>query len=477
MSDKFDNCIVELLDSAEPVAPASAAFEAKARETLQSAGIQQARPHRMRWIIAAAVIVLAVIAAMLAPSRHSKLGVDLARAFAEIGTANTLHITGYARIDNQDFDFETWMARDGFYRCEFRQAGELKELWYTDGDLETIKPTYAKPDWEPFNHIEWPKKIYPRILVDSLLAPTWFAGGSSPDVLPHASAVGCIPNQNQNDLLDSLRGRSSKEWPVKLTITDLGIHDNMHEIQAVVEEPAYIESHDDGTWSPGKIIKYRITAMINTTSGKLVAAKEEWQEGGKWQLAYWAKNIEWNAKIASNLRTAPLPASHTYTRDHWWETRLGKCAAKAETEGYDVTINTVERNRNGDVYLTISRVPKSGSEVAKHSSFGSMSFQIKVNDDMGTNYSLIPDNITELAHPGNDAFEALSYFVPAKAQIRMRLQTEQASNAQYLNITLHMAAPCKDGNSWQDAEFRNLPMPSRHAGDDLWKEALEIKTK
>jgi hypothetical protein len=93
-----------------------------------------------------------------------------------------------------------------------------------------------------------------------------------------------------------------------------------------------------------KTIRWQI--VVDALTGRLV----KWEQSG-----YTATTIAYDQPLPDHLFTWKPPAGAQVTEiADWWEERLGRTLATAQSRSWDLTIHAVDVAANGDIWLTAS---------------------------------------------------------------------------------------------------------------------------
>jgi hypothetical protein len=391
-------------------------------------GMAQVGPRpgcrRRRLMVMATAALAALVALGFVPVPMGRAAGALERALAAAERARTVHIIGTSR----DWQDERWQSVDGFNLLRNTREGKLFRFYLYDPDNHLS-----------YHYISGSKKAYEDYLPSLRgVAPSIDLWGSPEKI---KQSLDIFEQGLTNKKLSEYHEQSL--WGEALNVVEI-----TGELKA------------DGVWhdSPchaGDKIKRKVE--IEPETGYARSMEDYLYQNGRWQLKY-QRQYEWNKPVPApeTYQTWLIPPPGTLlTRGNWWKERDEKVIAVERTRDFEMTLHSLDVNRQGVVFLSLSRARLVNCRVPLNDD-NVPDIKVEARDNTGRNYTrsneikglwvlmLLPDN--------SESFKA------AKS---MTLKVYPYSN--------DPAGLLSD----QFVIFKDVPLPPRQSGDDLVAETQE----
>jgi len=472
MPERIDQQVAGLVGRADPAPELSSGWEARALARMQAVRSVPGRPWlRRAAVVAAAAAIVAVC--LLATTSSSRRGRQAwGRAFAGIQAAKSLHVVGEAVVDGTRYDFEEWRDKDGFYRCEFRQGGALKQLWVTNGlagEIHPRLPGTRSPFWGQNPH---------RLYLPRLLSTQLFSSGERPAVTTGARRD-VPPATEMEELLE--RWQHDYDGLNRMDLTDYTQRTPEGRTQHVLElsgaSPTYIIRREGEAVSGLGVDTYRLRAVTDPGTDRVVALSEDWLEEGQWVNWFQTSLLEMDTEIPPYLRVMDdVPPGHVIVRQQWWS-RLQLTLAAGMSQDWEATLHAVDVNRGGDLFVTFSRRPRPGSSLPTGKA--PLLLSVTATDDAGARYRLCQPqgDPSSLQIVEQVSSEPAVWALPDD-HLRVRLSRAGEGAAvpppPTVTITLTMVSPPRQG-ARQSITWTNVTLPPRQSDENLWQEQIETE--
>jgi hypothetical protein len=462
----------ELLETARPAPPLSEGWEERAAGRMAKAGPRRACLWGRRLVLAAAAGAAVVLGVCFIP-RSDHAARDFGAAVAALQEASTLHMAGWARRDGIVYHFDQWQSRDGFYRCDLSAGGEVKEVWMKDGAVQ-LRPNGAAAS--PFDQRGSPgdTRFPESIHIAHLAGHAVF--GEPTNVFPDDLAPRITSGESLEQSLREWGSGAEKYFDATVTEKAEQTSEGERKVLVVnVHGSTYFTVNDDRTITPGPGQEtYRMRMAIDPTTERPTWIGEDSLEAGEWLPVYRVEQIRWNVAIPGSVLDFPSPPGHRRVQNHWWE-RLNELLATASSQDWEVTLNAVDVNEEGDLFVTFSRTPKSGAPEWEFAN-SRLAVGVAAADNTGAAYTNGPQPSGEFEGWAHwEGFQGVVVGTVGKASARVRLYRPEGATgrAHTVTIMLTLDSPPRE-RSKQQVIFRSVPLPPRQPGDDLWAEAMEV---
>jgi len=498
MSERIDTEIKKA------VCEAAGAPRSEVRERAVAA-MAAARPAR-RWSrrgAAAVAGVTALIGLGFVPFPAGSAEGAFSKALAMTNEATAVHVAGRIWGPVGEWRFEQWWTRDGFKRFDLYDGDQVVQRWLYDPGARMIYP--RAQETEPVLRL---RKMTVDDPGDVWQAAPLIGPGAEvhrkrdvlprDDVLPRIEPVGESENPVETSFWQRLadqektlavrveeRERCSL-WGGRRTVADVYAHRR---------EGAHIEVLILGNligpvyeWlGPGDDVWVHMEA--DAESGAILALEQRKRVDGRWVLIYRVDSIESGVEIGDDVRDPALPEHHVQIEDTWWRERLVQTLARGESGDWLVTLHSLDVNRHGDLFVTLSRSPQVDIPPVREQAGGPVprveSIFIEATDDLGTRY-LLP----------RYRFRFLRALPECDARVRLVPESPRASRRVPRTITVQVTIPPVKGiyeltgirsipsdewlafDAWfretyyQRITFADLPVPDSQPGDSLIAEAI-----
>jgi hypothetical protein len=440
MSDRLEEKLSDLLAEAAPETEPASGWEARVMQSVTAA-----RPmRRRRWIavtVGAAVALLGLgFLPIPTPGGKGALG----RALAAVEASSTFHMITYTSYNGDTSRDEEWWSSDGFHRTSgYVQDGRYQ---YTEIDTPESSMYYGRQvratgttqsgsvtDHTPLAHLDRPHFPAERSQTNGLFT-----------------------------LVDTkgLTVREQRDFTVWGGTIDVVTAEGIAPSMSGIAPASHV---------PQDRIKYR--AEFDGETGRLLQAQEWVQdEEGEWQRTYWTETVEWNLPIPDEVRHFTFPAGTKVREDHWWRGRPEQVLAEGETADWIVKLHEIDRDRQGRLYLTLSRTLKTGSPLLGTRIGGRI--DVEVTDGSGLVYRGDTSALgnagapTKLRWDGSSTVGCLTFQIPPPRKVQTLAFPTTAT------VVLHHFP--KDGVD-QLIRFDHVPVPPAANSDDLFEDATEYK--
>ena len=205
--------------------------------------------------------------------------------------------------------------------------------------------------------------------------------------------------------------------------------------------------------------KIRVIGILNQATDELVSFEVAIFRDWKWQQRYRIDAIEKYADIPSEVGTFKSPPGTLLIRDTWWEKQADKVLSKVESKAGEIRVHSVEVNEFGDLYITMSQLYTklpSGYEIERRP-------KIEATDDIGGQYVQRPDWARNIPYGG---------VIGARYWLEIFKHAQPDTGLAH-KITLTMqpfkTSPPED----RYVVLKDIPLPARKKGEDLYEESKE----
>jgi hypothetical protein len=486
-TDRVDENMAQLLDAAVP--QMSAGWEARAMERLTAT-----RPARglSRRLVLAAVGLAALVGLGFVPIPTGEAQGSLEKALAAMGQSSGVHLVGHLWTPVGEFDFEQWYAVDGFTRYDLYESGTLVARWLYDPGCRAVYPTKALGELmsrdqvitdhpgrggsaSPSSYVIAPL-VGPGVLTAMILARDWILPPVPRSGLT-ASGTELTHRVEQWDNMFDLTTNETIEWSLwygtRLVVETHGVRKdsgNWEEDGAILGDlmpplgVAYLAGEE--LW---------IRAEISAETGDLVALTQYRSVQDKWQPVCTVDVLESGVPIASEIRDAAPLEGHAEITDHWWSDRLQDVIAVEETDDWRFTLHSLDMNRNGDLFVALSRKPKPDSPLALPVERDRLrALAVSAVDNLRATYALADHGGNSLRSPRIiEGYPEPVVFAPAESTVRLRLDRTRSCIPSGIAHTVSLMVG-GGAVGWQSVTFSNIPLPPRQNTDDLFAAETEV---
>jgi len=488
-TEPIDEKVAEILHEAQP--PLSANWDERALQAMASARLRRTRSRRRLLAVAlGAMAMLTAIGFVPFPAGRARGAWD--RALAAANQSPGVHLAGHLWTPVGEFDFEQWYTNDGFSRYDLYEEGNLVGRWLFDQERRSIRPRWHGSEiWAERYRAPSTSTLPRQGVFGSLFGPVASQLGDvgECDVYPR------LGKDVLGGATGSLVTSRAVQWEYMF---DLRVDEWLQRTlwqgaRAVVEVRG--RRKESGGWEDcGAVLgslmyplneeyltgdQIRIHAEIDPDTRALLAFEQYKWVDGRWAPNCRLDTIEWPVEIGDDIRDVEAPEGHIEFRDNWWQGRLRKAMAVGNSDDWLVTLHAVDLNRNGDLYVTVSRQPKSGAIVALPSESGRLrALSVSAVDDVGVHYSVAVPTEMKVDMPRLiEGYPDPVVFGIPECHARIRLAPDRpavsSGVARTLTVAVTNSSPEGSHASWQSVTFRDLPLPARQVGEDLVGESVE----
>ncbi|NIM06001.1 MAG: hypothetical protein GTO55_06925 [Armatimonadetes bacterium] len=381
------------------------------------------RPRRLSRrlrITAIAAGAVAVVLLVLGLFPFSGKDLEPAQAFARIyeaaGEADTLHIIARSwDSKNEEAEIEIWASSEGIYRNERYIDGVLS---YLHLQTPTRYTTYAHPYLHEF--------ASPALSGEEIMELALRTSLGTYDAIEKSLSY-----------REGATISARREWGLS------------------GEEYDVVEMEHETSWGPHTGLK-KIIATLEPESGRLVSLEKYFLLDGSWELIYETEVVEWDVALPTGIATVEPPPGTTLRRGTWWR-RTDNVLVTEETEDWFVTLHAIDVNVNGDVYLTMSWVSKSGFDPGTYSGYFPV---IRIANDAGVAYEQ-PDSASCIIRPRGSAQECFWTIKMLRQESKVALDLPRT-----VDITIE-PAPDPGPTPGQKVTFPGISLPPRQDAEDL----------
>jgi hypothetical protein len=413
-------------------------------EARAMAAMGQAKPGRpsRRLLVASAVGVLALLGFGVARLPMGTASGIIDEMLATAAETSAVHMTGCGV--GAEVVVEEWISEDGFSREEWREDDQLLWLDLRSGDFTVhyrLNPdngeVTARENFIPLREVSVLDESYRQRRMTSSL---WPLGGPL-----------------DNGRLDLVS--ESSEMNERGEVVDLV------EVEWTPGGRTMMYTYQDGdyirelVYEEGEPVLIRVE--VDPSSGLPLRLEHYTETEAGWQNTY-AACYEWNMEIPEELRTFTPPRGTVVECHHWWESRIDQVIAEAATTDWLVTLHSVEVNRHGDIWLSLSRAETADSR-------------------MGDAYNSAPPIRVEAVGSGGESYSQLGryscYNMGGEGWgVGYWTTTLEAADPDRRprSVTLTVV-PYPEGVSKADSvTFRNVRLPARQDVDDPIAAEVEL---
>jgi hypothetical protein len=456
-----------------------------------------ARPRRRRWTVALAGLAVVLVGLGFVPLPAGSAKGAFGRALALVNESPGVHVTGRIWGPLGEWRFEQWFTRGGFKRFDLSDGEQVVLCSLYDPGVRRIRPK-----WRDIHSVlATINRNTERTLPD--LRGVWSA---APLIGPLADAY----HAEREDIVPYLMTRTHGKEPTsrdfwqrieeqKKTL-QVRVEERQHysvwggkraiaDIYGHRREGAHVEVLILGnlmgsiytSLGPGDDVWVHMEA--DTETGAILALQQYKRVEGRWKLVYCVDSIESGVEIGEEARNPALPEHHVEAEDTWWGERLQQTVAVGDSEDWRVTLHSLEANREGEVFLTLSREPRTevtrntfdqeGRPVPPH-----RTLWLEARDDLGTRYAIArrqgPDG-QSLTVGQHGASQPPVWIIPLPAEIeshlRLRLLPESPRIPGRVPRTITLEITNEPAKSIVELTgVRSVPMDEYEAFDAWFRE-------
>jgi len=369
-----------------------------------TAAIRAARPlpirSRRRPIAVAAGLAVALFALGFVPIPLGRTKGALDRAMAAMRNAPTFYMEYREHSQGQEVLLRQWESAQGYSRWEQWEAGTLVSLYFEGPQIQGWYDAHL--------HKAHISDRPPRSR-----SPERFLSMSSEGILMFISAFEKFPRQVSEWRERRLWGRS----------VDI--------VQVTVGATRFRLEVDPGT-------------------GRMLSWVTYERQGAAWKPVGWTEDVEWDVAVPEGLWTDFTPPKGTEVEMRlWWGPRAGQSLRVAETSDWLVTLNSIDVNRDGDLFVTLSR-----KERKDEPSYPSKQGYIEADavDNLGVMYALQG-----------------GMYGGSNPTVR-RLNRRPAASSALPRVVTLTVYPCVVGDDrGESVTFPQVPLPPRQDREELFK--------
>lgn len=440
MSDeRIDAEVASVLRRALP--SADPAWEARAISAVQVAQRAQLKP--MRRTVAVAISVSAVLIGLgFVPIPMGEAPGALARAQAAMQRLQSFHTVIRTSYNDRTGRMEEWWSADGFHRMDM----DWDEGWRQSVEVDD---PHGRLRYDRFVRNQEMRQVG-SIADHAARTPTHYSRPVFPAERSSAENLFTFIRNTKGWTVSEQRERSL--W--------FGATD--------VLEAQGVERQGYGafpiTYAGGDTHKYR--AELEPDTGRLLALVEYvLSEDGQWERTYWTEVLEWDVAIPESVREFQFPPGTTVTERRWWTGRTERVIAQADTVDWIVKLHSIDVNRRGDLYVTLSRWLKPESGLRESLSCARM--QVDAIDEFGGKYTQSYDR-TPVDDVLCDGPTTERY-----TTVILRAQASGAPQAVPRRLTLTVHPYPRGDRGEQFMLFPDVARPGLGNGDELFREGVK----
>jgi hypothetical protein len=407
--------------------------ELKSRALAAMARGAAAKPRPRRLLAFASGLAL-IIGLSFVPFPLGKTSGALQKALAAMEGAETVYITGRSCVNNVPLTFKRWVAKD-FSRGETYRNGELELVIL---DYRGRRMIYSKA---PIYYSELTPSVEynaPRIKGNRTYRwPGWI----------RLNTYLKLPIEKD----PSCKIQESKIWNIwegESIIVEIRTE--------VTDRPFGYGEVDYSKWG-----ELRSVYKIDPESHH-VLSMEQYYSAENWRKTYEAE-YHWNVPVPDSLKHFSFPPGTVISHSNWWDTREDKVVRSIETKDWILTLHAIDVNREGEIYLSLTRVLKPESKLGPWEITPLLLPKISVQDNLGHEYDGIGP--FERGFVGDMLYGGLGCYRTSKDK-------PGAPLPRAITLTVY---PYPTGKSRTEKYvLRDIPLPPRQKGNRLCLEDSTI---
>ena len=372
-----------------------------------AAEASRAKPTRGRWVVVLAGLAVVLIGLGFVPFPAGSAKGAFGRALAQVNESPGVHVTGRIWGPLGEWRFEQWFTGGGFKRFDLLDGDQVVLCSLYDPGARRIRPKWRDihsvlatingsaertlPDpgdvWQSRPLIGPEAHDFHVEREDILPFPLTHTQGEEPTSRDFWQRI----EEQEKTLQVRVEERQHYSvWGGKRAVADIYGHRR---------EGAHVEVLILGnlmgsiytSLGPGDDVWIHMEA--DTETGAILALQQYKRVDGRWKLIYCADSIESGVAIGEEVRNPVLPEHHVEAEDTWWGQRLPQTVAVGDSEDWRVTLHSLEANREGEVFVTLSR--ESMTEVTRNAFYEDgrpapphRTLWLEARDDVGARYAI-----------------------------------------------------------------------------------------
>lgn len=396
-----DEQFTELLTAARPE------LSARWQDRVLAKVAAPATHRTRRWMAIAVGAAVALIGLGFVPIPMGSAKGAFSRALAMTNQAPGVHVTGRIWGPVGEWRFEQWFSQDEFSRYDLYDGEQIVWRWlYAPGE-RAIRPRVKET--EPVRRVR--EMLEEGTLADPgavwedapLIGPRvdMWPPNDREDVFPkpvmHRPDLGEPVRQDFWQRLEEQKATLEVRVEERQSLTLWGGRRNVADVYGHRRPGAHVEVLILGNlhgplyaWlGPGDDVWIHMETEAQT--GAIRALEQYKRVNSRWELVYCLDSIEFGAEMSEEVRNPQLPEHHVRLEDTWWRERLPRTLAAGESQDWRVALHSLEVNRKGDVFLTLSRTPKTEVTWDARTRDGRLvepirSISLGVRDELGNQY-------------------------------------------------------------------------------------------
>ena len=407
---QLDELLAELMPRLTPTARLRALGEMK---TAHRVYLQQARLRVRRLVCGAALAALLIASVGFINFPLSRAQGAWAQAQAAARELAAMHLQ--VQDQNGQVEYDEWTGADGFKRTASYQDGRLARV-VLQGASRIVYNAATKSAKE-FSQA-------PGSLQDSDVDT--YTGSILKTI---ADVLATSPQ------LELSERRVGSLWG--------GIYDEV-QIEGIVNSSYGLNNVD---YQAGDSIK--LILQTDPASDRLLAMEQYKLDSAGTVLEAKFASVEWDVDAPVGLRSFQYPRGTKVVRDTLWGERTNQSLATATSRYWQVTLHALEANRNGDLYLTISRQKLPGITLIETPVV--LNFAVWAQDSLGTSYRQVPERK-----------------VSGDYEVVKLVRTSPGPAPQSLTLTVSVTVDPNPAAAYPETlTFSGLPLPARGDYTDL----------
>ncbi len=405
-NEQIERRIAGLLESVRP--ELTPALEERTAVAIRAVRPAHVRPRRLIAIATTAAVAIVGLGFVPVPAGSAKGALTRAMAAADGATGIFVRTLSRNGTGGEAGESRLWLAAGGLWRNETWRGGELEYLHMIGKD------SFAK--YSPSER---------TALVGEWRHPDWMARS-----LLRGSRI----TMDRADVFDFAAARSgaevteSREWSLWGGVRDVA------EIVERTDRECY---------------------EFDAKTGRMLSYQFYIRAGGSWKLVSWTEEVKWDVEIPEETWTFDSPPGTKVTVcDTWWSGREHEMIARDRTADWELTIYTMDRDRQGNLYLAIG--------------WQALTDQARLADSSDTLTAAATDNLG-CTYVHDNAYRSVG---DAIVLLKLTRQSHLLARDTAHIIAITVQAGHYGLGAGQVVTFPDLPLPPRQEQDDL----LELRT-
>ncbi len=371
MSDRqVQTEIAGLLEAARP----ELTSELEARAVAAVAATRPARSRR--WIAVAVGAAVALFGLGFVPFPAGGAKGAFSKALALTSQEGGVHVTGRIWGPSGEWNFEQWFSQDGFKRFDLLDGDGVVQRWVYEPAGWTIRPKDpgdTEPVWRLNKIEEQTGQQSPRgeWLSSPLIGPDAEVHDALTDQREDVMPYPWVRQQSQKPTREDFLARVGSDGALEVKVEEHRRYSLWRGRQTIVAD-VYGHRPKD-SWADvlilgnlmGPVFPWLkhgddlwIHVEADPETGALLRLEMYKRANGVWQLGYCVDSIETGVELGPEVRAPGIPDGHVRVEDTWWRDRLGTTLQVGQTEDWQVALHSLEVNRLGELFVTLSRRPR-----------------------------------------------------------------------------------------------------------------------